>query len=405
MIQFVLLFSILSILVGCSSNENKTNIPYSGGDIPMITVDSFQPKALDWDNAENVNFEDVIEDIRYIPLGDEEGVMGEQINQLLYHKGIFYLFDYQQDEVFLYDEEGRCLKKISDRGQGPKEYISIGNIDINPEGSELYIQDRILSSVSVYDLNGIFKYKVKLPVQNAVVYSMGNGINLVQMQAFQNKGSKEMVGYSFLIMKGDSAYRKGFKYLPSQNGFCGSDGVIDSYDNQGLYYKPLFSDSIYRVVSDSACSLAYYFKDENSIWKKHFQSNTFVNMMDAKGTAIMDAFDLKDEFLAYVVDRTENKLKVLIYDKLNDKTYNMNFDWAEKVNNINQMWGLDPSGTYKGEYIACILSSGYIEQNMKSRVENGELEISNQELKRIVMNIDSDCNPVLVLVKFKLPEK
>ena len=42
---------------------------------------------------------------------------------------------------------------------------------------------------------------------------------------------------------------------------------------------------------------------------------------------------------------------------------------------------------------------------MRARVEAGELEITNPKLKDIVMKIDSDCNPVLVLVKFKLPSQ
>lgn len=397
-IIFVFLF------VGCTSNKQETYIPYSGGDVASVTLSTSQPKVLDWDNAEEVGFEDIIGDIRYIPLGDEEDIMG-QIDQILYNDGVFYFFDKSQDMVFLYNEEGKCIKKISDRGPGPKEYFGIGNIDINPESSELLIEDRMSSNVSFYDLKGNFKYKRKLPVQNGQTYVLKDSTLLVQMEAFQNKGSEELEGYGYLVMKGDSIFRKGFKYLPSQIGFCGTNGVIDSYDNQGLYYKPLFSDSIYHVVSDSACSLAYYFKDEKSVWKKYWQSDEFVNMMGAEGTAIMDVYDMKDELFALVTDRIEKKLKVMIYDKLNDKTYCMNYDRAEKVSKIHNMWGLDPFGTYKGEYIACVLGSGYVEENMRARVENGELEITNPELKDIVMKVDSDCNPVLVLVKFKLPSQ
>ena len=398
-----LFFLVILVIAGCTSNNNHVYIPYSGGAVPMIAVDSSSPKALEWKDAEEVRFEDIIEDIRYIPLGDEEDVMGHQIKQVLYHNGTFYLYDFQQDEIFLYNEEGKCLKKISDRGKGPKEYIAIGNIDINPEGSALYLLDRITSVVSVYNLTGDFQYKLKTPIQNAVVFSMKDSTRFVQMQPFQNKGSEEIEGYGYLVMKGDSLYRNGFKYLPSQTGVCGSYDVIDSYDNQSLYFKPLFSDSIYHVMSDSACSLAYYLKDEESVWKKHWKSESFVNMMMEKGTAIWDFFDMKDEFLFRVHDSKENKLNVLLYDKHNGKSYRMNFDRAENVSKIHHMWGLDPTGTYKGEYITCVLPVDYIQEYMRARVENGELEITNPELKKIVMNIDSDCNPVLVLVKFKLP--
>ena len=391
-------------LVGCKSNKMEEYMPYLGSVVPLINMESSQPKVLDWDNAEEVDFQNVIEDIRYIPLGDEADVMG-QIGRLLYHEGVFYVYDRSQDEVFLFNERGRCFKKISDRGPGPREYFAIGGIDINPEGTELLIDDRMSSNVLFYDLKGEFKRKRKLPVQNGQTYSLGDSTILVQMETFQNNGSEEMEGYGYLVIKGDSAYRKGFKYLPSQIGFCGTNGIIDSYDNQSLFYKPLFSDSIYRVVSDSSCSLAYYFKDEKSVWKSHWKSKKFVNMMTEKGTSLIEVYDMKDELLALVADRIEKKQKVMIYDKLNDKTYYMKYDRAETVSKIHYMWGLDTYGVYKGEYIACLLSSGYIVDKMQTRVKNGELEITNPELKNIVMDMDHDSNPVLVLVKFKLPRQ
>lgn len=401
-IFFIGIFMFVTLFVGCTSGKQETNMICSGGSVSNLTIGPSQVRVLDWDNREEVNFEDIIEDIQYIPLGDEEDVIG-MVAQILYNDGIFYIYDEKQDEVFLYNEVGKCIKKISDRGSGPKEYIGIGNIDINPECNELLIEDSQSSNVSFYDLKGNFKYKRKLPVQNGQTYSLGDSTLFVQMEAFQNRGSDEIEGYGCLVMKGDSVYRKGFKYITSQIGFCGTNGVVDSYDNQSLYYKPLFSDSIYHIDSDSVCSLAYYFKDEESVWNKHWQSNEFVNMMDAKGTSIIDVYDLKDELLVLVSDRTEKKMKVMIYDKHNDKTYCMNYDRAENVNRIHHMWGLDPFGTYKGEYITCVFGSGYIEEMMKERVKKGELEIINPELKDIVMDIDSDSNPVLVLVKFKLP--
>ena len=87
-------FGIISMimLVGCESNKREEYVPYTGSSVPLISVNSLEPRILDWDNAEEVKFEDIIEEIRYIPLGDEEDVMG-QIDQILYNDGIFYLFD------------------------------------------------------------------------------------------------------------------------------------------------------------------------------------------------------------------------------------------------------------------------------------------------------------------------
>ena len=67
--------------------------------------------TIDLEHAEELAYRELIDSIRYIPLGDECGVMGNIANIITY-KGRFYIQEEQFDRVFIYDDTGRCLKKI-----------------------------------------------------------------------------------------------------------------------------------------------------------------------------------------------------------------------------------------------------------------------------------------------------
>lgn len=292
----VFMFPILGILTGCTSQPPQIE-EYTGGALPLMQQVSSEPKVIDIEDAIMVDYDSLIADIQYVPLGSEKGVIG-QIKQILFHKGIYYIYDFKQDAVFLFDETGKCIKKIDDQGGGPKEYFAIENIDINPVDSELIIVDRLYSQVLFYDLEGNFKYKRKYAAQTGEAYWMKDSTMIYLMYPFQNKGVKELEYYNLIEVQGDSITRKGIKYLPSQIGYCGSDGFIRGYD-RSLYYRPLFSDSIYQLHSDSTFSLAYYAKFKNSVWKKHYQSEEFVNMFTEKGESLLDIFDTEQYLTGY----------------------------------------------------------------------------------------------------------
>ncbi len=96
--------------------------------------------TIDLEHAEELAYRELIDSIRYISLGDECGVMGNIANIITY-KGRFYIQEEQFDRVFIYDDTGRCLKKIDNKGRGPGEYLRIESIDINTEKEELMLVD------------------------------------------------------------------------------------------------------------------------------------------------------------------------------------------------------------------------------------------------------------------------
>ena len=56
------------------------------------------------------------------------------------------------NSLYVFNREGRFIRKIGGVGQGPGEYISIADFTINTENKTVYIQDGRLSRILKYDL-------------------------------------------------------------------------------------------------------------------------------------------------------------------------------------------------------------------------------------------------------------
>lgn len=392
---------ISGITLSCISPQPE-ELQYEGGELPLMEQVESDTKVLDIENAPLVDYDMLVEDIKYVPLGDEKGIIG-QMKKVLYHKGVFYVYDFKQDAIFLFDEHGKCFKKISDRGSGPNEYFAIASIDINPVDSELIIDDRMASQVLFYDLQGNFKYKRKVHADKEYAFWLRDSTIVLLMNAFQNGKNKELSGYAILEMKGDSIVRKGFKYLPSQIGYCGNEDLTRGYNNT-LYYRPLFSDSIYRIESDSTYSLAYYAKFENSVWKNNYESKEFVNMLHETGDRLMPwLFDTKDFLVGYTTafERYKgDKMAWMLYDKEKNTTYVARMKEYDNLEQLDRLWGFDAFGA-KDDYLIIGMSGESVEEYIKESMKSGRMKITDSQLEAIIKKMDSNSNPLLILTKFK----
>jgi len=62
-------------------------------------------------------------------------------------------------DIFVYDRNGKALRKINRKGQGGEEYTSISSITLDEDNGEMFVNDENLRRIFVYDLYGKFKRK------------------------------------------------------------------------------------------------------------------------------------------------------------------------------------------------------------------------------------------------------
>ena len=402
----ILLFSLTPLIIcGCNYSRSNEQVAYEHiGEISLMQrVDSEPAVLLDIENATVVDYDELIEELKYIPLGKEKGLIGI-INNIIYHNERIYIQDKGQDQVFIFDMTGKCIKKISTRGRGPKEYLGIGNIDINVSKNELIITDVLSGRSMFYDLDGNYKYSYNIPFDSDGMRWLCDSTFLHLIATHQNSQSKELGDYGMLVTQGDSLIAKGFKYLPSQVGYV----AVREYLRRGfdkIYYRPLFSDSIYAISNDLSYSLSYYTKFKNSTWKKNYKSSKFVQMMDRdQGQWLFPWFyETQDFFLGYtMVSGNSNEINHVIYDKKKKVTYVSHMKKYDNVTELNRFWGYVCQGIMNEYFISACDAIVFEEMTgIKKRLKNGSLIITDPVLERIVKNIGNNDNPVLILTKFR----
>ena len=395
--------ALIVLLCGCGRPKPQQQNGYDPGrEIPLMQRVELIPAVLDIENADLVDYDMLVDELIYIPLGREQGPLGT-IKDIIYHDGRFYIQDEGQDQVFIFDQTGKNIRKISAKGRGPKEYLGIANIDIDPDKNELIIQDGLSGRSLYYDLDGNYKHSFEIPFENTGMLCLNDSILLYLIETHQNRGSNELARWGLVAMLGDSLVAKAFKFLPSQIGYYGvRDNLRRGYDK--TYYRHLYSDSIYAINSDLTYSLAYYAKFKNSVWKKYYQSEKFELMQEkGKGEWMYPWFyETKDFFLGSTNVTGSKKMDYVIYDRQKGVTHIAKMKEYNEMNELNRFWGFSCLGAGEGYFVfACDAIVFEDATGIKKGMKNGTLKITDPNLERIIKGIDVNDNPILILTKLK----
>ena len=136
---------VASLLFGCGNGKQKE----SDG---LITVDvskSYPKKEL--------VLQDLF-DIEYVPLETTDEMLTEgHIQYISDNYMIFKNLGRMAGEIFIFDRQGKAVRKINRLGQSGEEYLNILGIDYDEQADELFVNSHYSDKVFVYDSEGNYK--------------------------------------------------------------------------------------------------------------------------------------------------------------------------------------------------------------------------------------------------------
>ena len=141
--KHILIFAIVLLAAtGCSQKQNDGFITVD------VTKSSYPKKEL--------VLQDFM-DVEYIPLETNDEFVNQGYVNAIGEKYII-VTNYRNDgDIFVYDRNGKAIRKINRKGQGGEEYISCRSITLDEENEELFVNDNYAIKIKVYDLEGNFK--------------------------------------------------------------------------------------------------------------------------------------------------------------------------------------------------------------------------------------------------------
>jgi hypothetical protein len=133
---------MLFALSGCGGREGGTS-----DNVISITV---HERSIDG----TINLADIVDSVTYIPLETTNESLLDRIVE------VFFVDDTVlvrvNSRVFLFDKNGKYLRKISRQGRGPGEYLDLSQMMFDEVGRRIIILDGYADRLLYYDMEGRF---------------------------------------------------------------------------------------------------------------------------------------------------------------------------------------------------------------------------------------------------------
>ena len=339
-----------------------------------------------------------IMDVEYIALESTDEFLFQGVVQAIGKEIILGRNIINDGDIFIFDRNGKGLRKINRKGQGPGEYILNLSVFLDEGNGEIYV-DEVIRNVLVYDLYGNFLRNIHRGENrwiNANNYDLDYLIARESPYAY--KGNKDDNHQRFFIIsKQDGSIVKDFRVnfdkrvewgITNRAGNAGGAPrlfPIIPYNDSWLFMEPS-SDTVFRISADY--SITPFISRTPSIQSMKpaifLLPCIFTERYYFMETIKMEAdFSRNEGFpkirLAY--DRKENAL--FEYTVFNDdflKKDPVDLTLQETTNNeIAFFQKFDP-------------------HELIESYEKGQLK---GKLKEIAAKLEEDSNPVIMLVKYK----
>ena len=369
---------ILLIVTGCG--ENKRHGSEIDGFITVDVTAKYPKKEL--------ILQDFM-DVEYVALETNDNFLNQGIVRGV-GKGIIPVRNRIEDgDIFVFDRNGKALRKINRKGQGDEEYLYISEVIIEEDNNEMFIND--VGKTMVYDLYGNFKRSIRYMGENMtyMIYNFDKE-NLIHVSKDREGRQQHAV-----ISKQDGSFVKTieipYKEVKSPILSRTLDGgmiaaSVYNYrsiipNQNSLMLTESSSDTIYRLFADYSMSpfiirtpsiqsmepevflfplmftKRYYFME---CWRKEWGNNLRTNLMyDSQEKSIYTTTIINDDFL------TKKHVEITF----------------ATVNNEIAFW-------------KTLEAYELVEAYKKGELKDGKL-------KEIASKLNEDDNPVIMLVKYK----
>ena len=226
-------------MAGCQYSHRQEADDTVCQTIDMVTVFDREPTEIKLDEW--------AKSVRFIPLETTDSVLlTGYIPQLVYHQDKLVVFN--NDKIYLFNPEGKFIRMIGSKGEGPEEYISAGNPKITPEGIRIDDNSKWLKT---YGWDGKWKRTTTVPSHKKIreVLSLLDGRNIGYVQNISGKEPIRMYLFRDSTVLDSIAYARSFE--PGEITMVFYNECKAFSTPTGDYVKEMFNDTIFRITKEN----------------------------------------------------------------------------------------------------------------------------------------------------------
>ena len=325
------ILSLILVTVLLFFSCSKTN----KGELLEIPVD------IDQNNA--VPLSTITDEIKAIALEltDESPINPDRIIRILLHDdGVIVA---ERIKILLFGMDGKFLRAVGNRGQGPGEYTSIRNLTVDVKNKRLFVN--ATTKLICYDLNGNFLKESTMASDKLNIKDINyvNNDLLIIVEQAGRQDTKGSFNHSVIYKLNDDMQimdsctirdtyfeKAGMLFLhPYENFMLYGNGTIylyysDIYFNEQNPFEPVLRDTLYSLKDN-------YLIPELKLKFKN-------NGIDGDGNKFIHLFNIyrsSQYIFAFYQNEHKKKFYHFCYDVKTGTGYNMQDGYTDDINNID----------------------------------------------------------------------
>lgn len=174
----------------------------------------------------------------------------DQKEQISVYENSFYILD-KKENLFVFDKQGKFIRKIGHKGPGPEEYIGATMFYIHPTKKYISLFNGDIGVVR-YDLQGKYLTRLKLNLKSNVLTDQCSLIDEKNV-LIENSNSRRFSPYHYIGLSENNMQETNQYFLmPSLADENCAIGQYTMNNNAGnnFYAVTLYNDTIYRWNKD-----------------------------------------------------------------------------------------------------------------------------------------------------------
>lgn len=339
---------------------------------------------------QEVSISDLFGDLEVIPLETNDSCLLIWPDKVLYNEGCYEVFDGKHPGLFIFDKDGRYVRKVGRKGDGPGEYTEIYDVIHDSRNGNICMLSPF-GEIFVYGADGKFQKRMKLPQK----------LNYLSIEDFDNF----FITWTLLGDKGD----KGISLIDKESMLCVKEywegnrnlyslypRAFHKYKDEIYFFRP-FGREVYHIDKDTM-SIAYQW----DLGRDNYSVEDFgISQTDSKGSQedkLLIQY-LRNSTIPYIINQQVQTKKYyyaglvfgftpqgrccLFYRKSDGKS----FFFQETVEGLR----LNPL-FFNDEFVLCLANNADI---------NGYKKVLNEVEAAKLRDRQEDDNPVLIKCYFK----
>ena len=298
-------------------------------------------------------------------------------------------------DIFLYERNGKALRKINHKGQGPGEYIYPTNIILDEDNEEIFVCDGVRAKIFVYDLHGQYKRSF-IQIDGVNFYTDVVNYDRDHLICYDEDHQELPV---FLLVSKQDGSKKEIKISFKEKRSLTQMSPYDPWHVEDFgYYNKIIHYNGSWILSYVLSDTVYSFLPDYNNMRPFMVRTPSVQSMGSEFFLLLNL--LTDRY--YFMETVKNEFNFSTRSGF-PRTYYM-YDNREK-----EFFGY---AVYNGDYSIKkeINMSAFRQRNHEEAVQilqsyelveaykKGELK---GKLKEIAAKLDEEDNPVIMLVKQK----